>query len=288
MDPGFLAYLRLELGLAANSVAAYETDIKEFSAYFKNRRTLTRAEVNHYFDHLQNKGGATPATLRRKLASVRAYYRFLNRESSAPLDPTDQVELPRAKRTLPRTLSREEITKLLAAPDLTTLEGIRDRAMLEVLYAAGLRVSELVTLKPLQILLDQRSLRIKGKGAKERLVPLGTEALKWLARYREEVYPKLNPGFTNEQLFVQQKGLPISRQQFWSALKRLAKEAGIRTDFSPHTLRHSFATHLLEGGMNLRAVQSLLGHSDISTTQIYTHVEEKRLREAHKKFHPRK
>ncbi len=286
---GFLAYLRLELGLSENTVSAYQSDLAQVSAYFHDRSlsSLTQSDVSTYFDHLSAANQALTSQ-QRKLAAIRAFFRYLQRDDQNVADPTELIAISNAKRSLPHTLTREEISQLLDAPDCTTLDGVRDRAMLETLYAAGLRVSELVTLKPAQILWEERSLRIKGKGAKERIAPLGSHALEWLERYRRDVYPKLNPGFQEPAFFVKKNGKGISRQFFWKRLKELAKEAGISKIFSPHTLRHSFATHLLEGGMNLRAVQSLLGHSDISTTQIYTHVEEKRLREAHKKFHPRK
>lgn len=285
----FLAYLRLELGLAENTIASYASDLAQFQDFFpeQNIEALPREQVEKFFDHLTEEGRAITSQ-QRMLAAIRAYFRFLQRDNPDAPDPTSLLELARTKRHLPQTLSREEIERLLKAPDSDTPEGLRDRAMLEVLYASGLRVSELTGIKPNQILWEERSLRIVGKGSKERIVPLGKQAMLWLESYKQTAYPKLNPGFSEPAFFVQPGGRPISRQFFWRHLRELAEKAQVHTEFSPHTLRHSFATHLLEGGMNLRAVQTLLGHSDISTTQIYTHVEEKRLRDAHKKFHPRK
>ncbi len=275
----FAAYLRLDKGLSANSISSYVSDLELFLSItkLKSFKDATEENIDAYFTALWTQKLRT-ASVQRKLSSLRAFFQF-----RADLkNPTRNVELPKKKRSLPKALSRQDIEKLLAAPDLSTSEGIRERIMLDLLYACGLRVSELVEIKRSQVLLDKKLLRIKGKGSKERLIPFGDETHKRLSHYLDEVYPKLNPAFQEDRLF------PFTRQAFWLRLKGLAKEAGLKSSLSPHMLRHSFATHLLEGGMNLRSVQTLLGHSDISTTAIYTHVDELRLLKAHHKFHPRK
>jgi integrase/recombinase XerD len=202
-------------------------------------------------------------------------------------DPTADLESPKLPRSLPKTLSEEEVEQLLGAPDVETPQGLRDRAMLETLYASGLRVSELVGLKTLQVSLDMNVIRILGKGSKERLTPLGEEASDWIARYQREARPVLLRARRSDALFVTARGGPMTRQSFWSLVKRHALAAGIRQPISPHTLRHAFATHLINHGADLRVVQMLLGHADISTTQIYTHVARERLKALHRKHHPR-
>jgi integrase/recombinase XerD len=276
----FAAHLRLDKGLAANTVSSYVSDLETFLEITKLKSfdKATEEIVQSYFVTLWGQKLRT-ASLQRKLSTLRSYFDF---REDLKKNPAKNIELPKKKRSLPKSLSRQEIEKLLSAPDLSTPEGARERVMLELLYACGLRVSELVNLKRSQVLIDKNLLRIMGKGSKERLIPFGADTKKHLAHFIDIVYPKLNPGFQSERLF------PFTRQAFWQRLKELAKEAGVKSTISPHMLRHSFATHLLEGGMNLRSVQTLLGHSDISTTEIYTHVDEKRLLKAHHKFHPRK
>lgn len=242
---------------------------------------LSEDEAQEIFHSLQSEN-LKNSSLHRKLSALKAFYDFLLHENPSRKNPTAKIEIPKNKRGLPKTLSQEEIKLLLQTPNTDTDEGIRARAIIELLYSSGLRVSELTELKRSDIHSKEKILKVMGKGSKERLIPIGDNALNWLEQYLLLSYPKLNPGFAQESLFL------LNRQDVWKLVKTTAKKAGITKNISPHLLRHSFATHLLENGMNLRSVQTLLGHSDISTTQIYTHVEEKRLLEAHQKFHPRK
>ncbi|NUM89806.1 MAG: tyrosine recombinase [Bdellovibrionales bacterium] len=284
----FAAHLRLDRGLSPRTVEAYTGDVRLLS--LRAPAPLERLQKDQWrelFRRLQSEDGLSPTSLRRKRSSAEVWLEFLNPKEPSPLKLLD---LPRPGRRLPGTLSRDEINRLLEHQTGGSPESIRDRAMLELLYSSGLRVSELTGLTGSQLNREARSIRVRGKGGKERLVPYGGEAVKWLERWLNDAYPKLNPGFSVEQIFVRPTPagpVAVDRKWFWRHLKDMAIAAGIRTRFSPHTLRHSFATHLLEGGMNLRSVQTLLGHADISTTQIYTHVEEARLQQIHKKFHPR-
>jgi integrase/recombinase XerD len=284
----FAAYLRLDKGLSPQSISSYCSDLESLSTTLKKDLVrVNNADVATYFHALQD-SQLELSSLHRKLSALRAYYSYLAREGLATQDPSANIELPKKKRSLPKLLSREQINALLTAPDTNTPIGIRDRALLELMYASGLRVSEAAHLPRTQLRLEEKTLRVLGKGGKERLLPFGESAAAWLTLYVRDIYPKLNPGFANSALFVGAEGSALTRQLVWKWIKQYALKAGIAARVTPHLLRHSFATHLLEGGMNLRAVQSLLGHSDISTTQIYTHVEERRLLEAHRKFHPRK
>lgn len=286
----FAAYLRLDKGLSERTVASYLSDLELLEQGGLKLKNASESELKEWLARLREKK-TKESSLHRKLASVRAFFRYLRASDPKQNDPAAHIELPRKPRALPKTLAKHQVEALLAAPDTDTPEGLRDRAALELLYASGLRVSELTNLQRKDIDLDARTLRTLGKGAKERLVPFGESATKWLTRYLAEAFPNLNKGFQCEALFVQATAAgarPLTRQEVWKSIKFWAKKAGISARVSPHLLRHSFATHLLEGGMNLRSVQTLLGHSDISTTQIYTHVEEERLIEGHRKFHPRK
>ena len=234
------------------------------------------------------KAGLTARSTARTLSSVRSFYRYLLRENKVVIDPTLQIDNPKMGRKLPDTLSEQEVEQLLEAPDVETPLGLRDRTMLEFLYAAGLRVSELVNLKITEINLRQGVLRVTGKGSKERLVPIGEEALRWLNGFVKDSRPSLLKGVTaSDVVFPSNRGGCMTRQAFWYRVKLHAQTAGIRTHLSPHTLRHAFATHLLNHGADLRVVQLLLGHSDLSTTQIYTHVAKHRLKSLHKQHHPR-
>jgi integrase/recombinase XerD len=230
---------------------------------------------------------AKPRTTSRLVSSLKRFYQFALREGLRSDDPAAELDSPKLPRSLPKTLSEEEVEAILAAPDLGTAQGVRDRAMLETLYASGLRVSELVGLKGVQVSLDMNVIRVLGKGAKERLTPLGEEASEWIARYQREARPQLLGARKSDALFVTARGGPMTRQSFWSLVKRYAAAAGINRAISPHTLRHAFATHLINHGADLRVVQLLLGHADISTTQIYTHVARERLKALHRKHHPR-
>jgi integrase/recombinase XerD len=230
---------------------------------------------------------AKPRTTSRLVSSLKRFFQFAVREGLRADDPARDLESPRLPRSLPRSLSEAEVEALLAAPDAATALGLRDRAMLETLYASGLRVSELVDLKIVQVSLDMGVVRVLGKGAKERLTPLGEEAIEWIVRYPREARPELLGGRNSDALFVTARGAPMTRQAFWALVKRHGAKAGIRSSLSPHTLRHAFATHLVNHGADLRVVQLLLGHADISTTQIYTHVARERLKALHRKHHPR-
>jgi integrase/recombinase XerD len=280
----FIGYLRIERGLSPNTLSAYTNDLRLYCEHL-GRTDLLRAkaaDVSNFLRFLYNRG-LKARSAARALAAVRGLHRFLILEKATDQNPTSVVESPRAFVPLPHFLTLEEVDKLLAAPDLTEVAGIRDRAMIEVLYATGLRVSELVNLRVDGVNLETGFVRCLGKGSKERVVPLGgsaCEAVKvYLAKGRAQ-HP-------SEILFLTRKGKALSRIEFWSLLKGYAEKADIRKVVSPHVLRHSFATHLLERNADLRAVQMMLGHSEISTTQIYTHVIRERLKQIYKSFHPR-
>jgi len=282
----FLEHLLLERGLATNSLAAYRRDLRDHAGFLREQcgRTaageVTEGDIIRHLSALHHAGAAT-ATICRKLTTVKQFYRYLVAERHLAADPTANVEAPRQVKKLPATLTLDEVERLLAAPDAGKLAGLRDRAMLEVLYATGLRVSELVNLARGDVNLKIGFVRCVGKGNKERIVPLGSVAVGSLQHYlaaREDDAPVLFPG---------RRRRPITRAAFWQTIKRLAKRAGILKDISPHTLRHSFATHLLERGADLRAIQEMLGHSSITTTQIYTHVSADFLREVYVGAHPR-
>jgi integrase/recombinase XerD len=230
---------------------------------------------------------ARASSTARLLSSLKRFYQFLVREGKREIDPTLNIDAPKRARPLPKNLTEADVEKLLAAPDVDTALGLRDRAMLEILYASGLRVSELISMKTAQLSHDMGVVRILGKGSKERLVPVGEEALSWIRRYVAQSRGVLLEARTSDALFVTARAAPMTRQAFWQLIKRYALQAGIATTLSPHTLRHAFATHLLNHGADLRVVQMLLGHADISTTQIYTHVARERLKQLHAKHHPR-
>lgn len=286
----FLESLWLEKGLSAHTRAAYRSDLALFNGWLQARDVqLADAGRELILDHLAwrlNEGYKARSTA-RLLSGLRGFYRFLLREQLISRDPTLQVDLPQLGRPLPKSLSEVDVEALLAAPELDDPIGLRDRAMLEVLYACGLRVSELIGLTLEQVNLRQGVLRVFGKGSKERLVPLGEEAIAWIERYSKEARPFLLDGRPSDVLFPSQRGEQMTRQTFWYRIKHQAKVAGINKSLSPHTLRHAFATHLLNHGADLRVVQMLLGHSDLSTTQIYTHIARARLQELHAQHHPR-
>jgi integrase/recombinase XerD len=288
----FLAHLRVEKGLARNSVESYGRDVRRYLAFLSAAGRsawddVTRQDVQAHLGWLA-RGGLAPRSQARALSAIRGFHRLLLSERMARADPTDEVDAPRRTRRLPQLLSREEVDRLLAAPrQVRGAAGIRDRAMLELLYATGLRVSELVTLEVNQVDLESRVLLARGKGNKERLVPVGApaaDALRaWLGGPRERVLRLRR----SRDLFVTPRGRRMTRQGFWKLLARHARAAGIARPISPHKLRHSFATHLLEGGADLRAVQAMLGHADVSTTEIYTHVDRSHARRLHARHHPR-
>jgi len=286
----FLDSLWLEKGLADNTRASYRSDLALFNGWLEGRGIeLRNAGREAILDHLawRLENGYQARSTARLLSGLRGFYRYLLREGDIAVDPTLRVELPRVGRPLPKAISEADVEALLAAPDIDDPLGLRDRAMLEVLYACGVRVSELVGLTLEQISLRQGVLRAFGKGRKERLVPLGEEALAWLERYLREARGTLLAGRPCDALFPSQRGEQMTRQTFWHRIKLHARTAGISTSISPHTLRHAFATHLLNHGAELRTVQMLLGHSDLSTTQIYTHIARARLQALHAMHHPR-
>ncbi|QKT04723.1 site-specific tyrosine recombinase XerD [Ectothiorhodospiraceae bacterium 2226] len=286
----FLDALWMERGLSAHTLTAYRSDLCAFARWLAGRgRGLAGAGREDLLAYLAERvqSGARPRTTARLLSSLRRLYRWLVREGRLADDPSARIASPHASRGLPNAPSEREVEALLEAPALATPQGLRDRAMLEVLYACGLRVSELVGLELGQVNARQGVVRLMGKGAKERLVPLGEEALGWIERYLAEARPLLARGRPSAALFLTRRGSAMSRQMFWQLIKRYALRAGIERSLSPHTLRHAFATHLLNHGADLRVVQLLLGHSNLSTTQIYTHVARVRLQALHAAHHPR-
>ncbi|MCL4150387.1 UNVERIFIED_CONTAM: hypothetical protein GTU68_064918 [Idotea baltica] len=287
---GFLDTLWLEAGLSKNTIEAYQRDLLAFAGWLSGRdvalSSATRDHILHY-QGIRLREGRKARSEARLLSSLRRFYRYLCREEIRDSDPTTQIESPRLGRPLPTGLTEDEVEALLEQPDIEQNLGLRDRTMLEVLYATGLRVSELVTLTVEQLNMRQGLIRCIGKGNKERLVPLGEVALDWLQQYLLEARSGLLVGHVSEDLFPTRRGKAMTRQAFWYLIKRYAKQAHIAKPLSPHTLRHAFATHLLNHGADLRVVQLLLGHADLSTTQIYTHVARERLKSLHASHHPR-
>ncbi len=288
----FLEYLTVELGLSANTRQAYERDLCLFckTLGFKNSDALvnvSREQITGYMTQLKEKGLAA-ATIARKLAAIKAFYRFMTAEGYMDANPAEVVEAGTKGIKLPRVLSEDEVVRLLNQPDITTAEGFRDRTMLEVLYATGMRVSELINLTLERVDLNMKYIIAFGKGSKERIVPLGSVAAEFLQQYLEKVRPKLTHEDRNTNIvFLAFGGHELTRQRFWQIIRAYGRKANINKALTPHILRHSFATHLLDNGADLRSVQELLGHSDISTTQIYTHLTNKRLRDIYAKAHPR-
>lgn len=286
----FIDSLWLESGLSDNTLSAYRNDLEGLQQWLSEKSSdLLRASESDLLGYLAEKArlGAKARSSARLLSSCRRFYQYLLREGLRQDDPTALIEAPKLGRKLPDTLTEEDVEALLAAPDLDTALGLRDRAMLELLYAAGLRVSELVGLTSAQLSLLQGLVRVMGKGGKERLVPMGEEAIAWLQRYLNHSRPVLAKERVCDEVFITNRGKGMTRHAFWHIIKRYALAAGINKHLSPHTLRHAFATHLLNHGADLRVVQMLLGHSDLSTTQIYTHVARERLRQLHEQHHPR-
>jgi integrase/recombinase XerD len=286
----FADALWMERGLSVNTLSAYRSDLAAFAGWLCQQRTaLLDARRDQLLSYLATRvqQGTRPRTTARLLSSLRRFYRYLVREGRLTEDPSARIDAPKLGRSLPKSLTETEVESLLAVPKIDDLLGMRDRTMLEVLYASGLRVSELVGLTLDQVNLRQGVVRVVGKGSKERLVPLGEEAVAWLERYLAEARHDLVQGRLNDALFPTRRGAAMTRQAFWQLIKRYAKQAGIGKPLSPHTLRHAFATHLLNHGADLRVVQLLLGHSDLSTTQIDTHVARERLKDLHARHHPR-
>lgn len=293
----FIDVIWMERGLSENTLTAYRTDLKQFSSWLASTAnninsheegivTARRTDIVKYLAKLE-KSEMSPRSRARLLSSLKRFYAYLLREKKIEIDPVALISAPKLGRSLPKTLTENDVEALLNSPDTSTLLGFRDRVLFEVLYATGLRVSELVGIQLNQVNLNQGVLRVVGKGNKERLVPLGEEAVDWLERYQIEKRMTLLKGKVCDDLFVTNRGSAMTRQAFWYLIKRYAKQAEINATISPHTLRHAFATHLLNHGADLRVVQMLLGHSDLSTTQIYTHVAKARLKSLHSQHHSR-
>lgn len=285
----FIDHLWLEDGLSKNTLESYRLDLTSFSLWLtkQNKQLLTvdQADIQQYLavKFPQSK----PRSISRLIASMRRFYRYLMRDNIISLDPTIQIQSPKLPRSLPKSLNEDEVVALLNAPNVNEPAGLRDRAMLELLYACGLRVSELVGVKATEVSVSDGVVRVTGKGSKTRLVPMGEEAVDWISRYLSEARPTILNKRLCDALFVTNRGEAMTRQAFWYLIKRYAFLAGINKHMSPHVLRHAFATHLLNHGADLRVVQMLLGHADISTTQIYTHVARERLKQLHSMHHPR-
>jgi integrase/recombinase XerD len=287
----FADYLGLEGGHSRNTVESYLRDLRRFIGYVGERGAAGPAEVSRKrvreFIYALKDLGLAPATIRRQASALRTYYGFLIGEGRVEADPADRLEMPRRGRRLPDTLSVPEVEALLAAPQVDQPLAWRDRALLELGYGAGLRVSELCGISLSDLLLTDGLVRVFGKGSKERLVPVGRKVIGSVSVYLHQIRPVLDRGRSRDRVLLNARGAPLSRVSAWAIVRRRAREAGIRKRVTPHTLRHSFATHLLEGGADLRAVQEMLGHADLSTTQIYTHVDREYLRTVHRQFHPR-
>jgi len=287
----FLDNIWMEHGLSDNTLSAYRNDLFNLLRWLsKLQVSISEAKHEHLLDYLAHRvtEGMQPRSGARLLSSIRRFYRYQLRQGNMQTDPTEKIDFPKLGRHLPEVLTEDDVELLLGAPDITKPQGIRDRTMLEVLYACGLRVSELINLQLHQINLRTGVLRIIGKGNKERLVPFGEQAGEWLEKYFSDARPGLLKQCHDcSVLFVSNRGLGMTRQAFWHVIKRHAKTVGIEKNLSPHTLRHAFATHLLNHGADLRVVQMLLGHSDLSTTQVYTHIAQARLQELHREHHPR-
>ena len=285
----FIDHLWLEDGLSKNTLTSYRLDLTSFALWVQTQHkqllTVDQADVQQYlavkFPH------SRPRSISRLIASLRRFYRYCLRENKISADPTLQIESPKLPRSLPKSLNEDEVVALLNSPNLNEPAGLRDRAMLELLYACGLRVSELVSIKTTEVSVNDAVVRVTGKGSKTRLVPMGEEAADWISRYLQQARKDILQKRLCDALFVTNRGEAMTRQAFWYLIKRYALLAGITKHMSPHVLRHAFATHLLNHGADLRVVQMLLGHSDISTTQIYTHVARERLKRLHSQHHPR-
>lgn len=288
----FINYLSVERGLASNTLESYGRDLRQYYEYLRGKGHLlslqdaSRASIISYLLQME-KQGKSPATIARRLAALKAFYQYLVRESLVERDPTANLESPKLDRRLPKVLTIGEVETLLRQPDAANTGGCRDKAMLEVLYATGIRVSELVALNAGDVNLEMQYVKCLGKGSKERLVQIGTPACQAVVEYLARSRPKLVKDHGERSLFVNHHGRRMTRQGFWKIVKKYAAQAGIRKSITPHTLRHSFATHMLQGGADVRSVQEMLGHADISTTQVYTHINRKKIREEYQTSHPR-
>ena len=288
----FLNHIALEKGLADNTTLSYEVDLKRYLGFLDSRKIASVEAIDLHviqdYTELLSNLGLSASSVARNYSSIRTFHKFLILENITGKNPTELLETPRLARKLPEVLTVDEVIEILESPDIETSDGVRDRAMLEVLYGAGLRVSELIGLKIEHVFFDEELLRVLGKGSKERIVPVGAEALVWTKRYIAITRPMVAKGLESKsQLFLNRFGKPFSRMGIYNIVRKYVDLSGINKRVYPHIFRHSFATHLLENGADLRAVQEMLGHSDISTTQIYTHVNRQYLREEYKTFHPR-
>ncbi len=287
----YLDYLAIEKGLSNNSLEAYSHDLIDFTSSIqkqdsKDIKSITSKDIRSYISFLRRQSLSSKSII-RKIASLKGFFKYLQIKGVIEENPVVNIESPKIWKQLPHTLNITEVALLLCQPDTKTPAGIRNQAMLEILYGSGLRVSELIELTTNSINLEVGFLRCFGKGSKERVVPIGEVAMKWIRDYLEHARPLILKNSTSEHLFITRSGKKMTRQGFWKIVKKYALKAGIKKTISPHTLRHSFASHLLEGGADLRSVQALLGHSDISTTQIYTHLTTEKIREIYRKHHPR-
>ena len=288
----FLNFISVEKGLAANTITAYARDLAVYMDHLKNVEQIAVLDqidslaIVRFLTWLRDQG-LSPRSRARSLSTIRHFHRFLVREGHVSEDPTTRIDAPRTRPRLPNLLTAAEVEQLLEAPGSDTKTARRDRAMLEVLYATGMRVTELVSLRLVDLKLDIGCLSVMGKGSKQRLIPLGEVALEFLVDYLQNVRPSMSKAGTGQEVFLNVRGGKMSRQGFWKKLKTHALCAGINKTVYPHLLRHSFATHLLENGADLRSVQSMLGHADVSTTQIYTHIIQERLKQVHQQYHPR-
>lgn len=287
----YQAFLRLEKGLSDKTIAAYSTDLMQFGLFLEDQNIvqvtdIDRGTILSYLIHLRDRG-LSARSRARHLVTLRGFFTFLTHEKIIDSSPATQIDLPKTGLQLPDVLSVKDVEALLAAPDQSKLEGLRDTAMLELLYGSGLRVSELIELQMTGINLEAGVVRVFGKGSKERMIPVGRMAVDAIQTYLINSRPLLLGNRSSRYLFVTRRGSAMTRQSFWNLVGRYGRQAGLKKRVTPHSLRHSFATHLLEGGADLRAVQMMLGHADISTTQIYTHVAHRQLLDAHKKYHPR-
>lgn len=289
----YIAYLKIERGLSENTQESYQRDLMQYLNFLKEKNISTFDEVDRFLvmdflNHLKGQGKSTNSEI-RMISSLRRFHQFLRQERYTKKDPMQHIDTPKKGQVLPKILSLDEVERLIETPDTSTLLGFRDRAILEVMYATGMRVSEIVQLKLSNLHLELSLVKTLGKGDKERIIPLGNIALKYLTEYIQQVRPKqLKKGDEdNPYVFLNHHGGRLTRQGIWKNLKKIVQEAGITKEVTPHTLRHSFATHLLENGADLRIVQELLGHADISTTQIYTHITKQRMADVYKEYFPR-
>ncbi|MHC4181850.1 MAG: site-specific tyrosine recombinase XerD [Planctomycetota bacterium] len=286
----FLNYLIVECGLSENTIKGYKSDLRNFSNYLKNRgiKRFQDLRANMIINYIEKEKqrGLSENSISRSLVTVKMFYKYMITEGKISRNPMSSISSPRLRKHLPEVLHYKAVEKMLQVPDCNEKLGIRDKAILELMYATGARVSEVASIKVSWVSLDYGFIRCQGKGSKQRIVPIGTKAVNSVKRYLQDVRPLLSKGKDGETLFLSRTGKTLRRENIWELVKKYAKCAGIK-NVSPHTLRHSFATHLLEGGADLRSVQEMLGHANISTTQIYTHVDRKYLKSVHQKFHPR-